>query len=277
PTTLDPDTCYAFLYQNSESDKNQEIYVVGKAAKGNECHNRISGYGDATYRYSLAGYGYLAPETLDSSHLIEDGFTGNALRGFSDKLFPFDFATQSFAGYAWHDGAAWQYYNTDPFVLDPGGSYLIYNRNSVDDWIWTVSMPSGLPTSTPTPTPTPTIGDLLVQIGSIYVVKGLSNAGTADDSTMPKEACMGWAADLDYLGYSVGSWRLPARVELENICANKDMLGGYDTNYYFTSEVCGEECGEGSIGDRYVRDFGDCGEDFFGGVESRVRAVRDDI
>ncbi|MEJ2745968.1 MAG: hypothetical protein P8123_09845, partial [bacterium] len=142
-TTLDADTCYAFLYQNGEYDKAQEIYVVGKAAKGDECHNRVSGYGDATYRYSLAGYGYLAAESLDSSHLTEDGFTGNALRGLSDKVFPFDFATQSFKGYAWHDGTEWQYYDTDPFDLEPGGAYLIYNRNSVDDWIWTVSNPVG--------------------------------------------------------------------------------------------------------------------------------------
>jgi C1A family cysteine protease len=143
PTALDPDTCYAFLYQNSEYDKSQEIFVVGRAARGDECHNRISGIGSATYRYSLAGYGYLGSESLDASHLVEDGFTGNALRGLSDKLFPFDFSMQSFGGYAWHNGAAWQYYNVGVFELEPGEAYLIYNRNSVDDWIWTATNPVG--------------------------------------------------------------------------------------------------------------------------------------
>ncbi|MEJ2744096.1 MAG: S8 family serine peptidase, partial [bacterium] len=142
PTTLDPDKGYAFLYQNGENDRDQEIYVVGRAAKGDDRHSRISGYGEAAYRYSLAGYGYLGAVTLDSSHLIEDGFEGDALRGLSDKLFPFDFATQSFGGYAWHDGSAWQYYNVDPFGLEPGEAYLIYNRNSADDWIWTAPNPA---------------------------------------------------------------------------------------------------------------------------------------
>jgi hypothetical protein len=154
--TLDPDAGYSFLYQNSEYDRDQHIYIVGKAAKGNECQVTITGKDGYVSRYSYVGYNYLLAESLDDSN-ISECFTGSALRAWSDKVWPFDFWTQSFRGYAWYDTVSWQYSGVPAFDLERGKAYLIYNRNSVDDCIWTVTNPGPYgPTPMPTPTPTPT-------------------------------------------------------------------------------------------------------------------------
>ena len=93
-------------------------------------------------QYSFVGYNYLAEETLEGSHIRADGFTGSTLRGWSDKVWPFDFLTQSFKGYAWYNDTNWQYYNTATFNLTPGEAYLIYNRNTAADWTWVVTNPA---------------------------------------------------------------------------------------------------------------------------------------
>lgn len=141
-TTLDPGAGFAFLYKNSENDKEQGIFVVGKAARGNVCRDEIAGKGTAVSQYSFVGYTYLAEESLEGSHIREDGFTGSGLRGWSDKVWPFDFLSQSFKGYAWYNNTAWQYYNTSAFDLAPAEAYLIYNRNTAGDWTWIVTNPA---------------------------------------------------------------------------------------------------------------------------------------
>lgn len=95
-------------------------------------------------------------ESLEASN-IREWFTGGVMRAWSDKVWLFDFWMQSFKGYAWYDGENWQYSGTSEFGLEPGMAYLIYNRNKVDDCIWTVTNPAPYgPTPVPTPTSTPT-------------------------------------------------------------------------------------------------------------------------
>jgi hypothetical protein len=116
----------------------------------------------------------------------------------------------------------------------------------------------------------------VVQIGAIYVVAGAYNAGTAYGATMLPSVCMSWAANLDYAGYPIGSWRLPTRSELAEICANRNLLLEYERAGYWSSEVCGPECGD-SEGDRFYQNLGDCTESprYCSGCENYVRAVRD--
>jgi hypothetical protein len=142
--TLDPGTGFAFLYQNSENDENQNIYIVGKAARGDVCENTITGKGASISKYSFVGYTYVAGESLASSNILGSGFTGSTVRGWSDKVWPFDFLTQSFRGYSWYrtSDTSWQYYNTPSFNVTPPEAYLIYNRNTTADWTWTVTNPA---------------------------------------------------------------------------------------------------------------------------------------
>jgi hypothetical protein len=144
-TTLDPDTGYAFMYQNSEHDTAQDIYFVGKAARGDDCVNTITGKGAAISIYSYVGYNYVDTESMADSNILASGFIGSTLKSWSDKLWPFNFDTQSFRGHAWYrtSDTSWQYYNvTLPFNLTPGEAYLVYNRNTVSDWTWTVKNPA---------------------------------------------------------------------------------------------------------------------------------------
>ncbi|MCX6353484.1 MAG: PQQ-binding-like beta-propeller repeat protein [Candidatus Aureabacteria bacterium] len=143
-TTLDPARGFAFLYQNSVNDTDQNVYLVGKAARGDVCRYTVTGKGTAISRYSYLGYNYVATESLAGSNLAGSGFRGSVLIGWSDKLWPFSFGTQSFEGHAWYktSDSSWRYYNTPPFGLTPGEAYLMYNRNTVSDWTWTVTNPA---------------------------------------------------------------------------------------------------------------------------------------
>jgi hypothetical protein len=78
-----------------------------------------------------------------------------------------------------------------------------------------------------------------------------------------------WASDLKDLDYPIGSWRLPTRSELAEICAQKELLDGYDETDYYGSEVSPD-------GSRYYRNFMNCAEGS-SGDEMCVRAVRDDL
>ena len=142
-TTLDPDVGYAFLYQNSETDKEQDIFVGGRVAKGDECRNTITGKGSSVWKYSFVGYVYPGAEPVENAHLTEDGFAGNAIRVLGDKVWLFDCGAQSFSGYAWYDTASWRYSGAPAFEFESGEAYLFYNRNAVSDWIWTVPNPVG--------------------------------------------------------------------------------------------------------------------------------------
>jgi hypothetical protein len=128
------------------------------------------------------------------------------------------------------------------------------------------------PTFTPTPGPSPTPGGPLIQIGSVYVPTGLSNAGTYNNGTLSHPSAVSWAAGLDYAGYSSG-WRIGNNNEMQAICDDKDRLDGYAGDDHWTSELQAE-------GRYYTVRFGEslCGlgddpED----NARKIRAIRDTI
>ncbi|MCX6355138.1 MAG: hypothetical protein NTZ78_09585 [Candidatus Aureabacteria bacterium] len=121
---------------------------------------------------------------------------------------------------------------------------------------------------TPTPPPTPTPPDYLVQIGSLYAAKWTDNAGTDFNVNKDWSTAVSWAAGLDWLEKPVGSWRLPTKDELANICSNKGLLGTYSDDYTWSSTT---------IDANYVWVvlFSSCGlDDYPKTGHTSVRAVR---
>jgi hypothetical protein len=156
-----------------------------------------------------------------------------------------------------------------PHMIPTDKSY-IYSVRAVRGHGATI--PVLTPTATPTPVPTLTPGGALVVIEGIYVVKGLSNAGTCNNAALTHPEAMSWAAGLSYADYSSG-WRLPTKDEGESICAHKAELDGYQAADHWTSS-------EQVIGRYYSMRLGQStcasGDDPENSYRY-VRAVRDDI
>jgi len=133
--------------------------------------------------------------------------------------------------------------------------------------------PTPTPSTTLTPTPAPTItpGGTFIQVGSVFVPTGLSNAGTYNNGTITHTDAVSWAAGLSYAGYSSG-WRLPTQDELAQICVVRSSLGGYASADHWTSTLQ-------AAGRYYTVKFGspcDSGDDPEDSLRN-VRAVRDSL